>query len=394
LTDDEAFNHFLKVGIEQQRSPNIGHMIPILERLLGDLPADFDDATYKSLNPDVKAEYDFDRGGELHYLTFGRVEHRPYRLEFHRLDFDVFCSGSGAELADRKSKLLSKLDKSCMSGVEFGPWYSPVAAKAEGWRTVVVDYTTGDELRRIARTHEAPAIREALDRIEDVDVVMSGGNIAERCLALQPEGFDYVIASHVIEHVPDIVEWFRQLSRMLKPDCRISLAIPDLRYCFDFFKSPSSTADALLAHREKRIIHSPETMFMAHGYVGFVNGVGCWVANNKTQPKQIANFEHAKTQYLKYLEGYENGVQDYHDAHCWFFTPSSFKLMVFELAALRLIDFTVDSIQIEAGSEFICQLVRLTDSSERRISDEQRNALMQGVIQEISERSTRFENRE
>ncbi|WP_369012339.1 methyltransferase domain-containing protein, partial [Escherichia coli] len=45
--------------------------------------------------------------------------------------------------------------------------------------------------------------------------------------------FDYAIASHVIEHVPNVLGWFRGIYEVLKPGAVFNLAVPDRRYTFD-----------------------------------------------------------------------------------------------------------------------------------------------------------------
>ena len=57
--------------------------------------------------------------------------------------------------------------------------------------------------------------------------------------------YDWIIASHVIEHVPNFISYLQQCEAMLKPDGILSFIIPDKRYCFDYFSSSSSTGDVL-----------------------------------------------------------------------------------------------------------------------------------------------------
>ena len=45
--------------------------------------------------------------------------------------------------------------------------------------------------------------------------------------------FDYVIASHVIEHAPDMIGWLRQVAGVLRTGGILSLAVPDKRFTFD-----------------------------------------------------------------------------------------------------------------------------------------------------------------
>ena len=73
--------------------------------------------------------------------------------------------------------------------------------------------------------------------------------------------YDWIIASHVIEHMPDLVAFFRQAARLLKPGGSLSLVIPDKRYCFDYFRWPSTTGDVLQAFAEQRRRHPAGVVF-------------------------------------------------------------------------------------------------------------------------------------
>jgi hypothetical protein len=73
--------------------------------------------------------------------------------------------------------------------------------------------------------------------------------------------FDYVIASHVIEHVPDVIGWLCDIRSVLRDDGVLSLAIPDHRRCFDALRSPTVTADLIHAHLRKPTVPSPRQVF-------------------------------------------------------------------------------------------------------------------------------------
>ena len=64
--------------------------------------------------------------------------------------------------------------------------------------------------------------------------------------------FQLVIASHVAEHVPDLITWLRQIGEVLTADGILRLVIPDKRYCFDFRRRLSGVADLAEAYIERR----------------------------------------------------------------------------------------------------------------------------------------------
>ena len=120
--------------------------------------------------------------------------------------------------------ILKYIDVASMSGLEIGPLHNPVVSKDNGHSVFYVDHADTETLRQKYADHTNVHIAI------DVDYVWSGP-LREVVGAAAP--FDYVIASHVIEHVPDLVTWLDELADVLRPGGVISLVIPDKRFCFD-----------------------------------------------------------------------------------------------------------------------------------------------------------------
>jgi len=98
---------------------------------------------------------------------------------------------------------------------------------------------------------------EFLEQIVPVDYVLVNNSLKE---TVKGEKFDYVIASHVIEHVPDIVSWLKD-SIYLKPNGILSLVIPDKRYTFDITRDESSPADVMGAYIERHTKASTASVY-------------------------------------------------------------------------------------------------------------------------------------
>ncbi|MEW7854825.1 class I SAM-dependent methyltransferase [Pseudomonas chlororaphis] len=256
---------------------------------------------------------------------------------------------------DRATFLTSGISRDAF-GIEIGPFYNPIAPKAHGWNTTVIDYTDQEGLLNVARNHTAQVIRDMASNIEVVDVVWRGEPIDQACLSIRKEGFHYLIASHVIEHTPDIISFLHQVSNLANKDFILSLAVPDCRRTFDFFKPLSTTADALLAYRQKRSLHSPETMFVAYSCSLWVNGVGAWLPGQTGELRLPDRLDEAHLKYTDYLTKHEAGTQSYVDSHCWYWTPSSFEMMILELNHLGYIDFIIETLESQPSSEFLVRL--------------------------------------
>ncbi|MEI9404181.1 class I SAM-dependent methyltransferase [Mesorhizobium argentiipisi] len=257
----------------------------------------------------------------------------------------------------RLDQLRRHLDKETMIGIEIGPFFNPVAPKSEGWNTVVVDTQDGQALRAAARNHTEEVIRQRVGNIEDVDIVWSGQPLDVVALERNPGGYDFLVASHVIEHTPDMLSFLQQCSRLLKPEGIISLGVPDMRKCFDLLKAPTGIREILAAHRERRVRHVPETLFEARSRAAMRGNKGAWVSGDQSAIGLAHPFDHALQSYKEDLAN-SSTPGPYVDAHAWFFTPSLFQLVVMELHAMGLLSLKIAWLEENLGSEFIVQMRR------------------------------------
>ncbi|WP_171026316.1 class I SAM-dependent methyltransferase [Mesorhizobium comanense] len=262
---------------------------------------------------------------------------------------------------NRLDQLRRNLDKDTMVGVEIGPFFNPVAPKADGWNTTVIDYQDGEGLRKIARNHSDGGIRSKVNVIEDVDIVWHGQPLDKVTLKRNPEGYDFVIASHVIEHTPDILGFLQQCSRLLKPDGIVALAVPDMRKCFDLLKSPTSVREILTAYRERRVRHTPEALFEARAWATTRDGKTAWVGGNHLPIGFAHSFGSALKRYKSDVRR-AGKAHPYVDAHTWFFTPASFELAILQLNQMGFLSLDIAWLEENHGSEFIVQMRRAEET--------------------------------
>jgi hypothetical protein len=121
--------------------------------------------------------------------------------------------------------------------IEIGPSYNPIAPKAGGWNTKTLDHTTREKLIAHYRGHAGVDV----NRIEEVDFIWTGGLLADAVPKALHGTFDAFVASHVIEHTPDLIAFLNSAAVLLKVDGVVALAIPDKRYCFDYFQPLTTT---------------------------------------------------------------------------------------------------------------------------------------------------------
>ena len=139
---------------------------------------------------------------------------------------------------------LHLIDPERMRGLEIGALHKP---RFDRTRTEVsyVDHAPTDELRHKYATDAAMA--DHLDEIVDVDFVWAGDRrLADAVGDRGP--FDFVYASHVAEHAPDLIGWLDQLAEVLVDGGIVALALPDKRLCFDVNRALTEIADLVDAH--------------------------------------------------------------------------------------------------------------------------------------------------
>lgn len=247
----------------------------------------------------------------------------------------------------RAEKALYFLDRKGL-GLEIGPSHNPIAPKRLGFSVEVLDHLNADGLRRKYADHSRFGVN--LDNIEEVDYVWNGEDL--KALTGKESWYDWIISSHVIEHIPNLVSHLQQCEHLIKNTGFISLVIPDMRYCFDHFSSVNLTGDFLDAYLQKSTRPTPGAIFNHFSSACQLNEKICW------------DFKEANSNYqlmhgladAKNLWEYAQTHDEYIDTHCWHFTPASFMLLISDLKYLGLIQSSVVGSFATSGCEFYVTL--------------------------------------
>jgi len=295
----------------------------------------FDEFEYLCANPDVAqavSEGAFPNG-EIHYEVWGKAE--------GRLLYDPNKS--------RVAKALFKVDKAGR-GLEIGPSINPIAPKSQGFQVEILDHLSTYGLRTKYHDHGVN-----VDGIEEVDFVWSGEKLS--ALIGEVGCFDYIIASHVIEHIPDVISFLQECSLLLKPKGVLSLIIPDKRYCFDYFLPISTSGQFIDSYDLGRKKPTRGQVFDAYiNSASTDSGSISWGENNLEKIK----LTHASFDRISGLYEQASQDKDYVDAHCWRFTPTSFRLLISDLNYLSFINLNISSEFPTMGCEFYMSLQKGT----------------------------------
>jgi len=269
-------------------------------------------------------------------------------LQSHRIYRSVFPCAETSPPLTRNEKVLFGCDPQGI-GLEIGASYSPVAPKKAGYRVEVLDHADAATLRKKYQAQNGVNV----ENIEEVDHVWTGEPLHE--LTGREGYYDWIVASHVVEHTPDLVSFLKQCERMLKPGGILCLGIPDRRYCFDVFRPVSTPGDVIQAFLEKRRRHYPGAIW---DHFSMIAKKGDSISWGKGFAGAYAPL-HASLDDARAMLSHSQETSEYLDVHNWRFTPSSFKLIVMDIASLGYVNLAIKSFFTTEGCEFIVQLMKV-----------------------------------
>jgi SAM-dependent methyltransferase len=230
---------------------------------------------------------------------------------------------------------LACIDVSSMRGLEIGPLHAPRVRKEEG-EVLYVDHTDAAGLR--SKYVDNPVLKDILDQIVEIDYVMKG----ELCDTVADGApFDYVMASHLIEHIPDPIAWLMDIAHVLRPGGILALIIPDKRFTFDINRRTTQISDLVDAYLRKLRIPSFRQAydFISHEVTDEIVPAAIWAGAvdfagvvRRDRDPDVAALELCRTIAR---------TDEYVDVHCSVFTPASFLDLYEKLVRIGLIEFEI-----------------------------------------------------
>ena len=264
----------------------------------------FDPGFYRAAHPDL--ELADDAAAARHYEEHGRRE-----------------GLLGSPLA-RREDLMDWIDPA-QPTLEIGPFCHPLV-RGEAVRYLDRLDAAGLRARAIALGMDATGCPERIDFVGGLDEV-------------QGESFDAVVASHSIEHQPDLVRHLEEVARVLKANGRYYLVVPDKRFCFDHFLAESTVADLLDAFEEERTVHRLGSVVEHVALVTHNDPVRHWRGDHGD-----VGDEERRRRAVEAIDAYRRSAGEYLDVHAWQFTPESFRAVMATLAGLGLSAFEVEAV--------------------------------------------------
>ena len=274
---------------------------------------------------------------------------------------------------DRKELILRYVNKDQL-GIEVSPWHAPIAPKKLGYNIKTLDIFDIKTLVEICK--KDPNTHHLWNEIENVDIVSSATDIGDVIVKNgQSHSFDYILSSHNFEHLPDPIRFLQGCGQALKNGGILSMAIPDKRYTFDYFRPNSTTGHFLEAYIEKRTQPSKYQIFE------FGSTFANHISPDPRFPTSNPSFNNDIRVAFASLNNYKDGQEAYSDAHVHVFTSTSFELIILELIYLNLIPFKLLEIT-NNGFEFVAHLenVGLTSNLSKEAFEAKRIELSKRIL--------------
>ncbi len=240
-----------------------------------------------------------------------------------------------------RDQLLALIDLAEGRGLEIGALTKPIVTRSMG-RIEYIDRASTEDLRRwyANQGHVDPAELVEVDHVWGTQTLLD-------CVGGQ-RVFNYLVASHVIEHVPDLFGWLGEIASVLSDGGIASFAVPDKRFTYDVRRRTSSESELVDAYVRK--LRRPDPRQIFDHFIGFTNPDG-----TPSQHDPRALMEDCRRVLA---EG------TYIDSHCWVFTPRTFVEALDLGSRLGLLPFEIGAIfpTTPPSNEFFVSLRRLPEA--------------------------------
>jgi SAM-dependent methyltransferase len=219
------------------------------------------------------------------------------------------------DFARYSEQLLDWIRLSSLRGLEIGPLDKPLLLKSK-YDVKYLDVFPEEKL--VERCRPNPNRNE--NRIVPLDFVLGDSRISE----VVDQRFDYVVASHVIEHLPNLFGWLRDISKILSKSGKLFLVVPDRRFTFDMMRPRSSLGELIESDRNRLKKPSFRSVFDQRYYHRQASSHDVWQAMQKGKKLHIEPSFDARNAF----DFGKRSDSEYLDVHCNVFEPDSFTELI------------------------------------------------------------------
>lgn len=224
--------------------------------------------------------------------------------------------------------------------LEIGPFANPLLPKASFPSVSILDVAPTEELRQ-----RAVDLGEDETAIDHVDFVAPAGLSAD---VAGDHRFGHVVACSVLEHIPDPIGFLGECANILEPGGTVALSIPDMRYCFDVLREPSSLGELVDAWTEGRTRTTIGQVVDHLCGATMLDGSIQWSPGSTGSLKPVHQFEDAIIRLRSAADAKADAPHE-PAVHMWKFTPDHFVKIFHGLRQLELTE--LDIMSISSGSQ-------------------------------------------
>lgn len=219
------------------------------------------------------------------------------------------------DFARYSKQLLDWVKLSTLTGLEIGPLDKPLLPKSE-YDIKYLDVFPVEKL--VERCRPNPNRNE--NQIVPLDYVLGDRSISE----VVDQQFDYVVASHVIEHLPNLFGWLRDISNILSKNGKLFLVVPDRRFTFDMMRPQSSLGE--LIENDRNLLEKPSfrSVFDQRFYHRSASSHDVWKARQEGRQINVKPSFSARNAF----DFGRRSDTEYLDVHCNVFEPDSFTELI------------------------------------------------------------------
>ena len=231
-----------------------------------------------------------------------------------------------------KIRMMKEVDSNWKKILEIGPLYNPLFKK-EDYNVFYADINSTEEVKSLYR--QLP--REVYEKIVNIDYVIDG--TYTNTFNETGVKFDYVVSSHVFEHIPNPIAYLLDVSNILEDNGKVCLLLPDKEFTFDHYRENSSFADMYDVYIRGEANNTPRL---------FLDVEFCRVDENdsiKYWDKTFSKYPNPNIDFA--LEEYNNYIHDFENkhfyGHYWVFSDRSFLRILESLMSLNILPYKLVS---------------------------------------------------
>lgn len=213
--------------------------------------------------------------------------------------------------------------------LEIGPYMSPLLSK--------VDFDTFDVLTHeqlVKRANEEGGPSYLIPEVTWVGPKASAEYIQK--------SYDLILSSHVVEHQTDLIQHFKDIENLLNSGGIYAALIPDHRFCYDYFNTPSKISDVLAAYWAKPSNHTFNNFLEDRLTTGHNNTIDYW--KDKPGIPKWKSMEWPEVEKLVDTYSMFSQSGTYLDVHAWKFTDQTFVDLLATLMRWRLVQLEISEI--------------------------------------------------